>query len=119
MVGLFGADALIVLAAMTDFAFLSLLLWLAITPMMERRSTRHASFVIWLVLLVATETAIRIAWIVGQFDLSARLLQTALLIFVLLFAFLPFLLRPSLDQETTRGNKSGYDDTPTKLGGCI
>ncbi|WEX08544.1 NnrS family protein [Chelativorans sp. AA-79] len=86
LVGLLGADALMAVAAITDFTFLSLLMWFAITPMIERRSTRHASFVTWIVLLAATEAAIRMAWISGQFDLSARLLQTALLIFVLLFA---------------------------------
>jgi uncharacterized protein involved in response to NO len=86
LVGIVGADNGIWLAAMTDLIFLGLLVWFTAQPMIERRSTRHASFIAWLVLLAASGVAIRVAWLVGAFDLSERLLQTALMIFIVLFA---------------------------------
>lgn len=84
--GILGAEALIGFAGITDLVFLYLLGWFVIAPMIERRSLRHASFPVWLVLLGALETAIRVAWILGDLDLSARLLQAAILVFVVLFA---------------------------------
>jgi uncharacterized protein involved in response to NO len=86
IVGVLGADTLVWFAAATDLGFLGLLGWFVARPMIDRRSTRHASFVLWIVLLGAVEIAIRATWIMGALDLSARLLQTALLIFVVLFA---------------------------------
>lgn len=86
LVGLFGAETLAGLAAATDLAFLCLLGWFITLPMIRRRSARHSSFVLWLVLLGAVEFAIRWAWIAGETDRSARLLETALLIFIVLFA---------------------------------
>lgn len=82
LIGLVGTDALIVPAALTDFAFLTLLLFYVTRPLIERRSTRHGSFALWLVLFAAIEVAIRAAWVLGETAWSARLLQTALAVFL-------------------------------------
>lgn len=86
LVGLFGADTLLLLAAATDAGFLGLLIWFALTPMIARRVTRHASFIGWLAVFLVLEVAIRLAWHDGAFDLAARLLHSALLVFVILFS---------------------------------
>ncbi|MGB3271643.1 MAG: NnrS family protein [Xanthobacteraceae bacterium] len=86
IVGLFGLEPLLALAGLTDFAFLSMLFWFVLSPLVERRSTRHASFAVWAGLFALTEAGIRIAWLTGQFDLAGRLLQASLYIFLVFFA---------------------------------
>ncbi|MCC6779155.1 MAG: NnrS family protein [Hyphomicrobiales bacterium] len=86
IVGLLGMDVLVLLAAVTDAAFLGLLLWYVSKPLLERRSTQHASFVAWVALLAATEIAVRWAWVIGMTSLAERLLQAALMIFLALFS---------------------------------
>jgi uncharacterized protein involved in response to NO len=82
LIGFVGADALILPAALTDFAFLMLLLSFVVRPLVERRSTRHGSFAVWIVLFALVELAIRTAWFLGETVWSARLLQAALAIFL-------------------------------------
>lgn len=82
LIGFVGADALILPAALTDLAFLSLLLIFVTRPLIERRSTRHGSFALWIMLFALIELAIRVAWFLGETAWSARLLQAALAIFL-------------------------------------
>lgn len=86
IIGLFGLEPLVALAGLTDFAFLAMLFWFVLTPLLERRSTRHASFAVWAFLFALAEASIRIAWLTGQFDLAGRLLQASLNVFLIFFA---------------------------------
>ncbi len=82
LIGFVGADMLILPAALTDLAFLSLLLVFVTRPLIERRSTRHGSFALWIMLFALIELAIRVAWFLGETAWSARLLQAALAVFL-------------------------------------
>ncbi|MGX5736341.1 NnrS family protein [Bosea thiooxidans] len=82
LIGFLGADALILPAALTDFAFLALLLAYIVRPLIERRSTRHGSFALWIMLFALIELGIRAAWLLGETEWSARLLQAALAVFL-------------------------------------
>lgn len=82
LIGFLGADALIVLAALTDFAFPCLLLVYVTRPLIERHSTRHGSFAIWIALFALLELSIRTAWLLGETTLSGRLLHAALAVFL-------------------------------------
>lgn len=82
LIGLVGADALIIIAAATDLAFLLLLLFFVATPLVARRSTRHGSFVLWVGLFALLELSIRAAWLTGETALSGRLLHAALAVFL-------------------------------------
>lgn len=84
--GLVGADALAGLTGVTDAAFLLLLSWYIGKPMLERRTTRHLSFPIWCLVFAGAEMAIRIAWVLGEHELSGRLLGAALGIFLVFFS---------------------------------
>ncbi len=86
VIGLAGIETMVSVAGATDLAFLSLLFWYVLTPLLERRSTRHASFAVWTGLFVLVELGIRLAWLTGLHGLAGKLLQTALLIFVIFFA---------------------------------
>ncbi len=86
LAGLFGADILAAPTAITDALFLAGLAWAVISPMLARRSTRHSSFAVWALLFLLCEIAIRIAWLMGDFTLSGRLLHAALAIFLVFFA---------------------------------
>jgi uncharacterized protein involved in response to NO len=82
IVGFFGWDAFIVVAAGTDLAFLGLLLWYVLRALIARRSTRHSSFAVWVALLWLLELSIRIAWLSGSSEVAGRLLHAALVVFV-------------------------------------
>ena len=82
LIGFVGADVLILPAALTDLAFLSLLLVFVTRPLIERRSARHGSFALWIILFALIELAIRVAWFLGETAWSARLLQAALAVFL-------------------------------------
>jgi uncharacterized protein involved in response to NO len=86
VMGLLGLDMLMLPAAAIDAAFLGLLLWYVSKPLLERRSTQHASFVVWVGLLAAIEMAVRWAWLTGMTSLAGRLLHAALMIFLVLFS---------------------------------
>jgi uncharacterized protein involved in response to NO len=86
IIGFVGLDALVVVAAATDLAFFGLLFWYVLKALIARGSTRHSSFAVWVALLWLTELGIRLAWLAGATDLSARLLHTALLIFLVFFS---------------------------------
>jgi uncharacterized protein involved in response to NO len=86
IIGLVGLDALIAVAAVTDLAFLGLLFWYVLKALIERGSTRHSSFAVWVGLLWFMELAIRLAWFTGATDISARLLHAALVIFLIFFS---------------------------------
>lgn len=86
LAGLLGADILVLPTAITDALFLSGLFWAVLSPMLTKRSTRHASFAVWALLFLCCEIAIRIAWLAGDFTLSARLLHAGLAIFLVFFA---------------------------------
>lgn len=82
LVGFVGADVLILPAALTDLAFLGLLFVYVTGPLIERRTTRHGSFALWVLLFALIEAAIRAAWLMGETIWSARLLQAALAVFL-------------------------------------
>lgn len=86
IIGFLGVEPLVPLAGLTDFAFLSMLFWFVLAPLLERRSTRHASFAVWAGLFALAEAGIRIAWFMGQFDLAERLLWASLHVFLVFFA---------------------------------
>jgi uncharacterized protein involved in response to NO len=86
VVGLAGIEALVLVAGATDVAFLSVLFWYILTPLMERRSTRNASFAVWAGLFVIVELCIRLAWLNGMYDMAGKLLHAALMIFLIFFA---------------------------------
>jgi uncharacterized protein involved in response to NO len=86
LIGFVGADALVVVAAVTDLIFLGLLFWYVSKALIERGSTRHTSFAVWVGLLWFTELAIRLAWLNGMTDLASRLLHAALMIFLIFFS---------------------------------
>lgn len=86
LIGFVGADALVVVAAVTDLIFLGLLFWYVLKALIERGSTRHTSVAVWVGLLWFTELAIRLAWLNGMTDLASRLLHTALMIFLIFFS---------------------------------
>jgi uncharacterized protein involved in response to NO len=86
LVGLLGIEALVLLAAVTDTAFLALLCWFVLKPLIERHTTRHSSFAVWAALFTLIEIGIRAAWLTERFDLAERLLQSALTVFLVFFA---------------------------------
>jgi uncharacterized protein involved in response to NO len=86
IVGLLGIEAFVFPAGVTDVAFLSLLFWYVMKPLLDRRSTRHASFAVWVGLFALAELSIRMAWLTGMIDLAGQLLQTALIVFLVFFA---------------------------------
>lgn len=86
VVGALGIDALVPLALATDAAFLGLLVWYAAAPMLVRRSTRHASIVVWSVALLSASLACRLAWLAGDWALAARALYAGLCTFAILFS---------------------------------
>lgn len=86
LIGFVGWDALIAVAGLTDLAFLGLLFWYVLQALIERGSMQHSSFAVWVGLLCCVELGIRLAWLAGHIDLSARLLQAALMLFLIFFA---------------------------------
>ncbi len=86
LIALAGADALLPLAAVTEFGFMALLLWYVLAPLIERRSLRHASFAAWVALLLAVQVGVHVAWLTGATGLADRLLPTGLMIFLVLFS---------------------------------
>ncbi len=86
IVGLVGADALLLVATVTDLAFLAVLFWYVLRALIERGSTRHGSFAVWVALFWIMELAIRLCWLTGLMDLSGRLLQASLMIFLVFFS---------------------------------
>lgn len=83
LIGFLGADALILPAAIADFGFLTLLFVYVASPLIERRTTRHGSFALWIVLFALLELSIRAAWLRGDTAWSARLVQAALAVFLI------------------------------------
>ncbi len=86
IIGFLGIDALIVVAAATDLAFYGVLFWYVLKALIERGSTRHGSFAVWVALFWLMELGIRVAWLTGLTDLAGRLLQTSLMIFLVFFS---------------------------------
>ncbi|NRP21498.1 hypothetical protein LPJGGPFB_04757 [Ensifer adhaerens] len=86
IVGVVGWDALSLFAGLTDMVFYCALLVVIIRPMIARRTTNHLSFVFWLSAFVFAEAGIRIAWFLGEYELSARFIDAALSIFVVFFS---------------------------------
>lgn len=84
--GLFGADWMIGPAGLTDTAFLAVLVWAVAMPMIRRRTKDHAAFALWAFVMLVLEVAIRLSWFLELFDLSATLVHTALVVFVVLMA---------------------------------
>lgn len=85
LAGLVGADVLSPLAGASDAAFLAVLGWYVLKPLLLRRSARHGSFVLWVALFALTEISIRVAWFVEDYELSHRLLMAAVCIFMAFF----------------------------------
>jgi len=86
LVGATGADALSPLAGLFDLAFLLVLSLLLGRAMLARRTTKHLAFLFWLLSFAAVEAGVRYCWFAGETALSARLLETALCIFIVLFS---------------------------------
>ena len=86
LAGLIGADWMIAPAGLADAAFLAVLAVSIALPMIRRRNRNHASFAFWALAMLGLEIAIRLAWLLGDFELSAQLLHGALVIFVVLMA---------------------------------
>jgi uncharacterized protein involved in response to NO len=86
IIGFLGFDALIIVAAASDLAFLGLLFWFVVSALIERGGTRHSSFAAWAALFWIMELGIRAAWLAGLTGLSGRLLQTSLMIFLVFFS---------------------------------
>lgn len=86
IIGVVGWDALNLLAGLTDVLFFCALLVGIARPMIARRTTSHVSFLCWLVAFVFAEGGIRAAWFCGDFELSARLIEAALAIFMVFFS---------------------------------
>ena len=84
--GLVGADLLSPLTGLTDLAFFILLFWFVLRALVARRSTRHVSFAVWAGLLVVAEAGIRLSWMRQDYEMSARLLEAALMVFMVFFA---------------------------------
>ncbi|WP_323009757.1 NnrS family protein [Paracoccus sp. (in: a-proteobacteria)] len=85
LIGLVGIDILSPVAGVSDAAFLSVLAWFILKPLLIRRSTQNSSFFIWTALFALTEVAIRTAWFFEEFELSHRLLLVAMCIFIVFF----------------------------------
>ena len=81
--GLLGIEYAMPLAAVTDAGFLALLLWYVLTALFERGRTRHASFAVCLALLLTIEAGVRVSWMLGTLDLAGRLLQAAVMTFLI------------------------------------
>lgn len=86
IVGVVGWDALNLFAGLTDMSFYCALLVAIIRPMIARRTPHHISFALWLVAFMFAEAGIRVAWHLGEYELSARFLEAALSIFVVFFS---------------------------------
>lgn len=86
IVGFVGFDALIIVAAATDLAFLGLMFWYVLQALIARGSTRHTSFAVWVALFWLMELGIRAGWLTGRTDISGRLLQASLMIFLVFFS---------------------------------
>lgn len=86
IVGLLGWDEANMAAGVLDVLFFVALLVIIMRPMVERRSTRQLAFAFWLTVFIASEGAIRIAWQQGEYELSSRLLEAAICIFVVFFS---------------------------------
>lgn len=86
VVGVLGIDALVALAAATDAAYLALLVWYAASPMLARRSARHASLAVWTAVLLGAALACRVAWLSADWTLAGHALYAALCVFAILFA---------------------------------
>jgi len=86
IVGLLGWEALVVVAAITDLAFLGLLLWYVVRALIARGSTRHSSFAVWIASFWLLELSVRLAWLSGNIELAGRLLHAALMIFLVFFS---------------------------------
>lgn len=82
IIGVVGIEALMVVAALTDIAFLGVLLWYVVAALLARGSMRHTSFAVWLLLFLLIEAGIYAAWFVGAVALAERLIQTALFVFL-------------------------------------
>ncbi|MEW9612520.1 NnrS family protein [Shinella sp. S4-D37] len=86
LIGAVGADVLSPVAALFDLAFLIALSVLIGRAMLERRTTKHLAFLFWLLCFASVEAGVRYCWFIGDVALAARLLETALCIFIVLFS---------------------------------
>lgn len=86
IIGAVGADALSLLAGFFDLTFLIAVAGIIGKAMLERRTTKHLPFLIWLLLFASAEAGVRFAWQMGDAELASRLLEAALCIFVVLFS---------------------------------
>lgn len=82
LIGVAGLDALAPLAAVTDAAFLGVLLWYVVAALRHRRSYRNASFAVWLGVFLLFGLGVHAAWLAQDFELAQRLLRAALMVFL-------------------------------------
>ncbi len=86
IIGVLGADAWSLLAGFFDMAFLLALSALIGRAMLARRTVKHLTFLIWLLLFAATEAGVRYGWWAGDLAFASRCLEVALCIFIVLFS---------------------------------
>lgn len=86
LIGLSGLEALNLVAGTSDALFLGLLMYYLSRAMLQRRSWSNASFVFWLLPLIAAGAATRYAWYLGDFAWSERLLEVSLCLLVIFFS---------------------------------
>ncbi len=86
LIGAAGADALNLVAGAFDIAFLLMLAVLLGRAMWARRTVAHLAFLFWLLCFAMAEAGVRYGWRGGDPALSARLLETALCVFIVLFS---------------------------------
>jgi uncharacterized protein involved in response to NO len=86
LIGAMGADVLSLVAAVFDLAFLLALSMLIGRAMLERRTAKHLAFLFWLLSFAAVEAGVRYCWFTGDVALAARLLETAVCIFIVLLS---------------------------------
>lgn len=86
LVGAVGADALSLAAAFFDLGFLLAVAAVIGKAMLERRTTKHLAFLFWLLAFAVAEAGVRYGWLIGDIALSARFLEAALCVFIVLFS---------------------------------
>ncbi|MFN3483630.1 MAG: NnrS family protein, partial [Rhabdaerophilum calidifontis] len=82
LIGLPGADALGMVAALADIAWLGWLIVFAIRVSLARRTERLLAFIGWLAALPACEIAIRAAFLTGDIAMAQDALRIAGLVFL-------------------------------------
>lgn len=82
LIGLFGADALMPIAALADMAWLAYLILYVAGVSMRKRTTRLSGFLFWMTALFLAEAATRAFLYIGEIDLGQRSVHLAGYVFL-------------------------------------